>query len=689
MRLGDGIGARNLLLGALAVGLLVGLVVAAVRIATGGDGGDGGDDVAAGTPAGWSPGEVAGRFAAAWAAQDIDALYLLLDPVSQAAHPREALGQAYARFATETTLAGLAVQAGGAGPEGASLSVRLSTRYFGEISYLAALSFSLGVDRAYRVAWSPATIHPELTDGREMRSELQKPVRGAILDRDGRPLAITRDARILGLHRAAVGDRAALTSATVALGFTLAEVEGAFASPLGLNQRVTIGVVPDAMAEQAALAVRSHAGLLLYFEARRTHPLGATAAHVVGYTRELTADELAARAGMGYSVGDRTGAIGIELGMDSVLAGAPGGVLRLAEPDGTVVKSVAFRQYTASQDVRTTLHGPTLQAVAARLGNRAGAAVVLDPRSNAILALNSAPSFDPDAFERGDQAAVNAILARAGDPLLNRATVGLYSAGSTFKLVTGAAGLARGGYTPTSLIDCPAVWTRVDPPRRNWEGAQGLLTIAGGLMRSCNPVFYEIALTLHLEAEGALSAMARTFGFGASTGVAGFAEAAGLVPDAEWKRRARGEAWFAGDDINLGLGQGDLLVTPLQLANAYSALLAGQLRTPVVLDGAQAAARGAIPLSAAQSAHLRRGLELVTSPSGTAAGTFAGYFGFAGKSGTAEDAGEQTHVLFVAYAPSGAPEALAAVVLDDGQSGSTEAGPIARDAVLAVLLARD
>jgi penicillin-binding protein 2 len=183
--------------------------------------------------------------------------------------------------------------------------------------------------------------------------------------------------------------------------------------------------------------------------------------------------------------------------------------------------------------------------------------------------------------------------------------------------------------------------------------------------------------------------MARLFGFGSPTGIAGLGEEAGLVPDAEWKLQERGEDWFAGDEVNLGIGQGDLLMTPLQLANAYSSFTARQLRTPVIVEGATAEPRGEIPLSAEQFAALQQGLQMVTSPGGTANYAFsgAGYPDFAGKSGTAEDTGLQQHVLFVTYSPAAAPRALAAVILDDGQSGSLEAGPIARDLVLSALAA--
>ncbi len=677
---------RAVLFGAIGVGLLAGVVVAAVRVLDGGGGGGPagpGKENPTPTVVVDSPEDVAGRWARAWSSNDIEALFSLVEPASQQAYPLDLLRDLYSTFALETTRTGLQVNVTSANASGASLAVQLDTRYFGTLEYDITLSF-VETNGVPRVRWFHTTLHPALVDGRRIVSEVQKPSRGAIYDRNGQPLAVTRDIRMLGLNRAIVSDRESLTLMAISLGFTRDQVNRAFDSPFGLNQRVPIGTVPDDEAEAATIAATATDGLLVYFETGRVHPLGAAAAHIVGYTRELTADELTARAGLGYSIGDRIGAVGIEAGMDETLGGQPGGELRLLNSAGDTLEVLAAREFVEGQDVHTTLDSATLVESHRRLGGRAGASVVIDPRTNELLALNSSPSYDPDAFERQDQAAVNAILDTPGDPLNNRATVGLYSAGSTFKLVTGAAAFSVLGVPLGTTYPCTATWNVIDPPLRNWEGAQGDLTIAQALMRSCNPVFWQIAYDIHTRAEdGALSEVARAFGFGARSGVVGFYEEPGFVPDPEWKARVRGEAWLAGDDINLAIGQGELLVTPLQLANAYVSIISGELRTPVVLLGETPDSRGQLPLTPEQRSHLRRGLELVASPTGTAASAFAGYSNFAGKSGTAEDADQQQHVLFVAYAPSGNPRAVAAVILDDGDSGSREAGPIARDMVLA------
>lgn len=688
-RLGPGVCMRAVLLGAVGVGLLVGVVVAITRV-VGGGGADDAQTVAAGpsaTPEATSPEGVVTRFAEAWSADDIESLFALLDPASQAAHPLGLLIDDYDAFAVETTQTGVTASLIGAGTAGASVAVLLDTRYFGTLEYTVDLSL-VQTEEGTKIAWDTSAMHPSLGEGRRLVSNVQRPLRGAIYDREGAPLAISQEVRMLGLNRSIVSDRASLTAAAIGLGLTQEQVDAAFNSGLGANQRVAIGPVPDAYADAANEAALTYSGLLLYFETQRTHPLGAAAAHVVGYTRELTAEELGEREGTGYRIGDRTGAVGLEAGMDAALAGSPGGDLQLVDSGGSVLEVIAGRPFVQGADVHTTLDSATLLESYDRLQGRAGAAVTIDPQTNEILAISSSPSFDPDAFERQDSAAIDAILATEGNPLNNRATGGLYSAGSTFKLITGAAGLSSLGLSTGATLPCTATWNRIDPPLNNWEGARGDLTIAEALMRSCNPVFWEIGFQINAQLpDGALSAMAKAFGFGAPTGVVGFGEETGLVPDPDWKLQERGEPWIAGDDINLAIGQGDLLVTPLQLANAYSSFVVNQLRAPVVIQGEVATARGALPLTVEQHAHLALGLELVTSASGTAATAFAnsGYFNFAGKSGTAEDANEQQHVLFVAYSPAGGAGAVSAVVLDEGQSGSQEAGPIARDIVLAAL----
>ncbi len=684
-------GIRLTFLAAIVAGLVVGGIVAGVRAVTGRSSGTPASaaQTATPTPAAGSPGDTAEKFAAAWVKGDSRALYDLLSPASQGEHSYSALSKLYQSFEDETTETDLAVHVDSVDGGRATLAVRLDTAYFGTMEYTTTLNLVDTPDGA-RASWSPSAVYPGLQDGQTFSSDLQKPKRGTIFDRDGNPLAVDQDVQMLGLNRSAVTDRAALTAAVEGLGFSADAIDAAFASGLGQAQLVALGPIPSGAADAAGVVADQQSGLVVYTLTERVHPLGAAAAQVVGYTRELTADELAKRKGEGYRPGDRTGAMGIEAAEDGVLAGKPGGTLKIVDGDGNAVKTIASRPFVQGQDVWTTLDSGVLKAAQAKLGSQPGASVVLDPRTNTVLAINSSPSFDPDAFERGDADAVQKVLNDADGPLSDRATSGLYSSGSTFKLITASAGLVYGGYTPESTLPCPPVWTGLGEgdPRKNWEPFdRGNLTISQGLEHSCNPVFYQIGLTLYNKDPNDLSKMARLFGFGSPTGVKGIAEEGGLVPDPAWKEKNKGQSWFPGDSVNLAIGQGYLLITPLQLANAYSSFLAGELRTPVLLNGTTAQDEGKLPLTAEQSATLKEGLKLVTGPDGTAGSAFAdaGYTDFLGKSGTAEDTGAQSHVDFVAASPAGSPTVLCTVFLDHGTSGSTQAGPIARDIVLAAL----
>ncbi|MFQ5380425.1 MAG: penicillin-binding transpeptidase domain-containing protein [Dehalococcoidia bacterium] len=668
---------------AVAGGLLAGLVLAFFRLSS--------DEVAAPSPISTvepeSPAATAEAFARAWESGDTEGIRSLLDPVSLVNYSADDIEDAYSLFLRELTVKAKEVAVDSVGDAGAKLTVRLETAYFGRFEYAINLPLILSESR-YRVSWSEALLHPDLAGGRSFRSIIRRPGRGAILDRDGRVLAETRDTQMVGLNRSVVSDRASVSAALEQLGFTTTQVTAAFDSPLGPAQRVPVGAVPGEQEEAAIRAMETVPGVIVYFQEQRVHPMGPAAAQVVGYTREYTAEELAAQEGTGLRPGDRLGATGLEAALDRQLAGSIGAELRIVDRTGETVDVVFDQPFVEGADVTTTLDAEVQAATYSRMGDRAGAAVVLDPRTNEVLAMVSVPSYDPDAFESGDGEVIAAIFNDARGPLVNRATGGTYSAGSTFKLITGAAGLEAGVVGPSERIFCGWIWEGLDPPRRNWEGTQGPLTVAEGLMRSCNPVFYEIGLRLYNDAEGQLAAMARRFGFGAPTGV-GLGEEPGLVPDGEWKEREIGEPWYPGDEVNLAIGQGALLITPLQLANAYSTFVAGSLRSPVILKGISSGEGEPLGLASAYHDLLLLGLELVTGPRGTAAATFsnAGYWDFAGKSGTAEDSGSQQHVLFVTFSPQVDPAALAAVVLDDGQSGSLEAGPIARDAVLVALAA--
>ena len=378
------------------VGVLAGVAIAGVRSFTGSDGDPPPAPPSPTTvvvPAGETPRAVAERFAAAWEQGDTAAMYELLSARARGDTPLADFIAAYAAFREEAAVTGLAVSVAGAGAQSATLRVHLETAWFGDFEYATVLPFAHARANPARIDWSPATIHPALAGGGELRGEVQRPRRGAIYDRNGEPLAVTLDVRIIGLDRSRVFNRTTVIQAFVSFGFAREKVEAAFASPFGPRQRVPVGVVPDERVEEAARFVEAVPGAVLWFEARRVHPLGPAAAHAVGYTREYTADELAAQPGTGLRPGDRLGAAGLEAALEAVLAGRTG--VRLEVMGGSRPVLLYERPFVPGADVHTTLDAAVLRAAHEGLAGMRGAAVVIDPRTNAILALNSSPAFDP------------------------------------------------------------------------------------------------------------------------------------------------------------------------------------------------------------------------------------------------------------------------------------------------------
>src|SRR3989442_938978 len=406
----------------------------------------------------------------------------------------------------------------------------------------------------------------------------------------------------------------------------------------------------------------------------------------------------------GFEPGDTIGAFGLEGSMDSVLAGERGGLLATVTPEGSIARQIAEKPSVAGKDIQLTIDINVQKKTEAELGERVGSIVVMDPRDNAILALASFPRFDPNAFIRGLSAEEFSALSNdPRQPFLHRPLLATFPTGSVFKVVTLAAGLEKGGFSTSSTIHCPPVWTGLGEQfaQKNWQTVdRGYLTPAEGLMASCNPVFFELAKGADEHDEYALPNMARSFSFGNLTGIKGLEEAAGIVPDPKWKQDNIGEPWYRGDAVNMGIGQGFVTATPLQIANAYSAIsVTGVLRKPLLIrkiselggplsQHFQAEVVNPLPISPDTLDTIRQGLGLVIhSSGGTSATAWAGSsVDAAGKSGTAEDIRfGANHVFFVAYANRSEPSILALAALETGESGSREAAPMIRNILEAYL----
>jgi penicillin-binding protein 2 len=661
------------------------------------------------TPPPATANDIARRYFALWSARNYAEMYDLLSAGSRQAIAGERFTGRHEAIADEARITAIKAEPSAPAAEtgdraDARYTVTYTTSLWGEVRQENHLP--LVKDGAeWRVEWTPSVIFKELAGANLVRTVIDIPKRGAILDRNGQPLAVTGSVPTVGTAKnlinvpGTVRDRNGLIALLAQrLGISEEEVRAKVDDPnTEVDVFIPLKTLPPGAPQQLIDELENTAGVVVQRTPRRMYPLGGWAAHVVGYVAPITGEQLDQLKGEGYQQGDLVGGLGLEAAYERQLAGQRGARLTIITPEGGQVAELAKRPGKPAHDVVTTIDGAAQTAVAQALGERVGSAVLLDPRDNSVVAMASFPAFDPNAFVTGISGEVGGrLLNDPRTPLLNRAIAATYPPGSTFKVITAAAGLEKAGYTASSRVECVPTWYGLGPsaPKNNWTKVnEGPLTIAEGLMRSCNPVFYEIGLRIDHMDPKILTQFAEGFGFGRQTGLNGLEDAAGVAPGPEWKQKTFSEGWFSGDTVNMSIGQGFLLATPLQIANAYSAIAAGGLlRSPVlvkdlretgtgaVVESAAAKELGRLPVSAATLDVLRRGTTMVAQdPRGTAYSVFAGSrLDAAGKSGTAEDQGLQSHALFAAYAPRSAPRGVAVVVLDEGQSGSLEAGPITR-----------
>jgi len=434
----------------------------------------------------------------------------------------------------------------------------------------------------------------------------------------------------------------------------------------------------------------------------RLYPQHGTGSHVVGWISPIPAEAYAEYRNLGYRGDEYVGISGLEAWAEETLAGRNGASLYLVDGEGAYLGGMAERPAERGRAVYSTLDRELQYAAEQALGSRRGAVVALDVATGAVRALASGPGFDNNVFIRPTESwRLQATVADPGRPLLNRATLGQYPAGSVFKIVTISAGLGPGDLQQDSPFTCPGYWDGLGTANRKmcWlETGHGDLGLKDGLTASCNVVFYEVGNRLDAIDNDILPTYARAFGLGAETDLVGLPEASGLVPDPDWKWSTYRENWGTGDTVNMSIGQGFLLVTPLQIARMVAAIAnGGTLYQPYLVDrvatpdGGQEsiagpAVVGSLPVSDEPLAIIQDAmLGVTTNPSiGTATHRFAGLdIPIAGKTGTAEPASEiaEPHSWFAGYYPADAPQIAMAVILENAGEGSTVAAPMFRQIV--------
>ncbi len=536
----------------------------------------------------------------------------------------------------------------------------------------------------------------ELAKENRVRLEVLRAPRGAIFDRNGELLAdsapsfgiVFRPFPAESLQRA----RETLTltwlervAALVELDTSEVRRRVAFANLSGQNAVLR----RDAPFPVLAAVEETRAdlpGIEVQMEPLRHYPNGTLASHLLGYAGEVNGGELDSLEADGYRPGDLIGRTGVERSYEEVLRGEDGFEYAVVNARGRRVSTLqeAGSRPRPGKDLVLTLDLKVQRALEEAMADVArGAAVALDPRDGGILALVSRPAFDPNEFSHGLSHERWRELTEGGaNPLLDRAIQGVYPPGSTFKIVTMSAALSRGAAEPTTrFAPCAGGWRYGGRWFACWEKkGHGSLDMVPALQHSCDVYFYQLGLRVGLVG---LEQTARALGLGARTGVDLPQEAKGLIPSpAYYDQRWGAGKWRSGLLLNLGIGQGELLLTPLQLALLAAEVAADgrPLRPHLVMRvRGEAAFRPPRPLQAGMPGAefwgtVRQAMELVVA-AGTGTAARVPGMSVGGKTGTAQNPHGRDHALFVCYAPADDPRIAISVVVENAGHGGSVCAP--------------
>jgi penicillin-binding protein 2 len=644
--------------------------------------------------------DTARAFLKAWAEGDYNAMYTMLAPSRQETTTAEQFVSRYKGIATEATIKSIQIMVNSVHEEGneaeAKYTVAMETYAVGPLQNDNTMLLRREEGR-WGVLWNPGLIFPQLSSGGSVRYLPLVSARADIFDRKGRAFTQPQTLIVVEAVPAQMKNENAVLSTLARIFNKQPGVIKAMYSNLPGDWRTPIGTLTQEEAKANYDALNQPGIYTDKTKDIRTYPRSTLAAHALGYVGQVSAEELDKLGVKGYREGDIIGKSGLELWGEQYLAGQRGGKLVILSPSGTITATLANVPAKQSQNIYTTLDSDVQEIVEKALGNRIGAAIVMDVSNGNILATASHPTWDPNRLsQKMTPQDFRALINDPGDPLVNRVTQGAFPPGSVFKIVAYSAAIEKGLYSPNSLFNDPGYWDGLGQNFRKvcWiypvtGKGHGTLSLSNALTQSCDVTFYQVGQKLDQTDHNLLPNFARAFGLGKETGIE-LAESPGNIPDPN-----KG-TWRPGDAINLVIGQGDLLTTPLQIVDMMAAIAnGGTLYRPRLVDRVASLAdntekkfpvesRGKLPVSVTTLASIRQALARVTADKdGTAYTAFRGAkVSVAGKTGTAEvlKTGEP-HSWFAAYAPADNPKIAVVVIAEHGGEGSTTAAPIVREIV--------
>ena len=522
--------------------------------------------------------------------------------------------------------------------------------------------------------------------------------RGMILDREGRVLVDHQPSfSVILIREHAQQIRESLPA--IARGLNL--------DPAALEQRLEEFAAappyqPIVLKDDATLAdiafVEAHRTdlpelelLLMY---RRRYLSNGFGAHLFGYVGEASQREIASS---GYALGDVIGKMGLERYYNKILMGDNGQRRVIVDSRGKEVEKLDQKKPVPGRPITLTIDYDLQLAAEQAMEGRQGALVALDPRTGDILAFVSRPSFDPALFATRISAEQwNSLTQDPTKPLLNRVIQAQLSPGSVFKVVVATAALEEGFFDRPFTIRCPGYAEHYGRVFRCWrpEG-HGVMDLHSAIVNSCDVFFYQVGRQLGIDR---IARYARALGLGSPTGVDLPGEESGLIPSPEWKQRTRHQPWWAGETISVAVGQGPVLITPLQLAYVVGGIASGGVfaQPRLVLEPGSEPVIRRVPLRPETITRLTDALWGVVNEGGTGAPARLADVDLAGKTGTAQLVGYDTikrlggrqsrtlveNAWFVGLAPRRNPEIVVAVLLEHGEHGAS-AAPLARDVIKA------
>ena len=643
-------------------------------------------------------------------AGDYNTMHSLLSKPSQDANPlenfalrnRDALNMMSAGSFDYEILSSLV------NPYSAEVAYRITyhTALVGDLQRDMVARFSLE-NSQWKLNWEDGLILPELAGGNVLQMDYSTPARGNIYDRDGDVLAAQSTAYAFEVIPGNVNDdsRGTLLSEVWNLcGISMEALDQEI-----LNTPAQFSIPLCEASEQESQRIRSIApsGLQWTEYNSRYYFEQGVGSHVVGYTQLIPAEEIETYRRLGYANDALVGRAGIEQWAEEYLSGRRGGTLYVVNPStNTIVTKVGESEPKAADAVYLTIDRDLQYYTEQALKPFTGAAVVLERDTGRVLAMASSPDFDSNAFQPTNPNQSGQLANLVPGSLLNRAAQGQYPLGSVFKIITMAAGMESGLFEPASTLDCQYSWTRLgDRIRYDWtyqhcedrrargqecntpdSTPSGLLTLPEGLMRSCNPFFWEIGWTLYQNNRANdIANMARAFGLGSATGIEQIPEESGRIVDPPTDI----------DVVNQAIGQGEVQVTPLQVARFIAAIgNGGTLYRPQVVERIEPVEggepvlaftpepQGTLPIQPFRMEVIQNAMiDVVSNQDGTANFRLRGLsIPVAGKTGTAESGSGDPHAWFAGYTmageSSGKSDIAIAVILENQGEGSDWAAPV-------------